>query len=167
MNVRPPLEFCPVPDTFTMVRTNLTDANVRELHALQRAAYAVESDRINYPNLPPLRETSEELLRSPEHWLLGRADGGLAGALAFLSPPGLLEISRLFVAPTHFKKGFASRLLREIERYADPGHRIIVSTAAANRPAIALYEKHGYRIIRRKMTDDGLSLVGLEKALRG
>ena len=156
-----------MPDNFTMVRTNLTDANVGELHALQRAAYTVESDRINYPNLPPLRETSEELLRSPEHWLLGRADGGLAGALAFLSPPGLLEISRLFVAPTHFKKGFASRLLREIERYAEPGHRIIVSTAAANRPAIALYEKHGYRIIRRKMTDDGLSLAGLEKALRG
>ena len=49
-----------------------------------------------------------------------------------------------------------------ISEKADP-ERVMVQTAAANRPAVRLYERHGFRTTSREALPDGLVIVKLER----
>lgn len=59
---------------------------------------------------------------------------------------GVVELRRMRVDPAHQRRGYADRLLRELERRAaDRGiRRLVLETDAQLRAATRLYEKHGY-----------------------
>lgn len=133
-------------------------ATVEALVALQRASYAVEAQMIGTTDLPPLKETPEELALSRETFL-GAFDPDLVGAISYRRRWGTLDIHRLVVRPTAFRRGIASALLRALPR----ARRVVVSTAAANAPARALYERHGFRVARESMVPPGIGLVHLER----
>jgi ribosomal-protein-alanine N-acetyltransferase len=77
------------------------------------------------------------------------ADGGLA-AFAVISFPGprVVNIITIDVHPGYRGKGMADALMAEIFRIASINdvRRIVLQVSVDNRPAIALYEKHGFAI---------------------
>lgn len=56
------------------------------------------------------------------------------------------ELKRIYVRPTHRRRGLASALLAELEARAHSAgyRRLVLETGAVQPEAIALYERHGY-----------------------
>ncbi|MET9960157.1 GNAT family N-acetyltransferase [Streptomyces sp. NPDC006326] len=122
------------------------DRTAAAVHAVGRAAYAVEAELIGFDGIPALRESLAEMRERPLHWL-GAVDGSgaIAGFLAWEEEPdGSVCVDRLCVDPSWFRRGIASLLLRHLLTEALPGRRIIVTTGAANTPAVALYARLGF-----------------------
>ena len=143
--------------------TTLDQDTAAQILAVQLAAYTVESELIGYAALPPLRETVDDILNSPEQFLVYRDGKQIVAVLSYERIEDRLDIGRLVVSPSHFRRGVASQLLVYLEQLHPTYGKITVSTAAANRPAIALYEKHGFHIAEHKTLADGLVLVQLTK----
>ena len=112
--------------------------------AVQRAAYAIEAELIGYPRLPPLHETLEGLQATPEELWLCEEGGELCGVVGLEQHADELVIARLFVAPPEFRRGIGSALVAQALARAD-GRRVRVGTGARNLPALALYERFGFR----------------------
>lgn len=138
----------------------------QQVHTLQQLAYLVESRLIEYPNLPPLRDTVDTLQQADELFLGYHDPRQLVGVIAYERLELTLNICRLVVHPQQFGRGIASRLLQAIEYQPHGQTSITVSTAAKNRPAVALYQKFGYQIRHTQTLPDGLELVELEKRLK-
>lgn len=147
-----------------IIHANIQDTTIAtQLHALQRTAYAVESVLIDYPQLPPLHESVEQLQAADERWLVYMDQSEIAGAVAYRNLDDTLDICRMIVSPTHFRRGIGRALLNALEEREPTMPRLIVSTAEQNEPAIALYEKQGFHIYERITLPDGLRLVHLQK----
>jgi ribosomal protein S18 acetylase RimI-like enzyme len=61
--------------------------------------------------------------------------------------PEAAEVISMWVAPAARGRGVGDRLLAEVERWArERGARTLrLAVAAGNRPAVALYLRHGFR----------------------
>jgi ribosomal protein S18 acetylase RimI-like enzyme len=139
------------------------DATVAELVALQRASYGVEAELIGAPSLPPMHETPEQLRACGETFLGLRRTGRLVGAVAYKRDDGTVDIHRLVVHPAAFRRGVATDLLDALEaREADARHWI-VGTSAANAPALALYERRGFRVTEERTLPGDIRYLGLER----
>jgi ribosomal protein S18 acetylase RimI-like enzyme len=137
----------------------------QQIYPLQQAAYLLESRLIDYPNLPPLHESIETLRQSQELFLAYWAEGQVAGVLSYIRHQDRLEICRLVISPHHFRQGIAGRLLQAVETVEPEIKRLTVSTALKNQPALALYQKYGYRQTSQTILPDGLVLVELQKEI--
>ena len=128
---------------------------------VQHAAYAIEAQLIGYPELPPAHETLAALRGCGEELWLCEEDGALLGAvgLEHVSQDELL-IARLFVAPSAFRRGVGTALVSHALAQAR-GRRVRVGTAAANLPALALYERLGFRRVGEREPAPGLRYVDL------
>jgi len=153
------------------VRSLLIEIDHRDPHIaariyeLQQAAYAVERDVIGVAEFFPLTVTAEQIAREPDTFL-GWWDGDrLVGVASFTATAEEIDVGRMVVHPAHFRRGIASALLRAVAERAAPGQRITVSTAEKNEPAVRLYQRHGFGIIRRTVLPDGLALVRLTKTI--
>lgn len=124
------------------------------------AAYTVEARLIGVADFAPLRRTAEDIAAAPSTFFGSSADGRLV-AVAELEELGreAMNIASFAVHPTAFRRGFGHRLLRHVLESEGSG-RVTVSTAAANRPAIALYEKEGFTVSRR-WGIEGIDMVTL------
>jgi ribosomal protein S18 acetylase RimI-like enzyme len=112
--------------------------------AVQHAAYAIEAELIGYPDLPPLHETLEGLQASAEEiWLCSEGDE-LVGVVGLERGEDEMVIARLFVAPACFRQGVGSALVGHALAQAG-GRPVRVGTGARNAPALALYERFGFR----------------------
>jgi ribosomal protein S18 acetylase RimI-like enzyme len=144
------------------------DEDARRLVELQQASYRVEADLIGAADLPPLRDTVETLRASGETFWGVEGDGGrLAGAVAYKRLGAILDIHRMMVHPDWFRRGIAGRLLRFVETAESGVRTVVVSTGAANGPARALYEKHGFVTTAEREVEPGLLVVSLEKRVAG
>jgi ribosomal protein S18 acetylase RimI-like enzyme len=130
-----------------------------QIYQLQQASYSVERDLIDYHDFPPLRVTAADIQQEPGIFLGVWAGEALLGILSYTVTPQLLDIGRLIVHPSAFRRGIASKLLSAVERSATGQQHLTVSTAEKNEPAVALYQKHGYHILKRSQLPDGLVLV--------
>jgi ribosomal protein S18 acetylase RimI-like enzyme len=85
------------------------------------------------------------------------------------TPPDLFGIYSLWVDPAHRRRGLAARLLGDAERWAGSvgARRTELFVADTAGPALALYERSGYRPSGRvdDPRDDGVAEIGLEKQL--
>ncbi len=72
------------------------------------------------------------------------------------------DISAFTVHPRSFRRGLGSRVLSYLLGiFGQEG--LTVSTAAANLPALGLYQKHGFRLCREWRREGGLEMVALER----
>ena len=92
----------------------------------------------------------DEMVAFPGVFLLARYEGEVVacGAVRPLEA-GLAEIKRMYVLPTARRRGFARRLLEELEQVArDLDVRVLRLETGVNQPeSVALYEGAGYRQI--------------------
>ncbi|MGG1660360.1 GNAT family N-acetyltransferase [Brevibacillus sp. NRS-1366] len=136
---------------------------VQQIWILQQASYRVEAQLIGWDDLPPLRESVDDLMNCQETFV-GYTEGReLAGAISFKLEGTTLDIHRMMVHPDHFRKGIASKLLQHVEKTQPDWQKMIVSTGALNEPAIKLYQRHGFRVVEQKAVAPGLELSFLEK----
>ena len=140
------------------------DATVEALVALQRASYAVEAELIGAAELPPQRETADELRESGETFLGARRDGTLVGAVAYVRDGGTVDIHRLVVDPAAFRGGIATALLDALDARERDAERWTVGTGAANAPARALYERRGFTVAEERLVGDGIRYVRLDRS---
>lgn len=124
------------------------------VHDLQRVAYRIEAELIGYDRMPPLREEVTDILRL-DLTILGAMEGAsLIGVLGYVRVSGTVDIDRLAVEPARFRRGVGRTLLDSLHRRESDASRFEVSTGAANRPAIALYEAMGYRLTSEEISHD-------------
>ena len=86
------------------------------------------------------------------NWLLEIPECVHVGMIAFQSIPPELEILRLGVHPDWRKRGHARFILEqlEIQTKSDKIESLWLEVHAANKPAISLYSKLGYKEIGRR-----------------
>jgi ribosomal protein S18 acetylase RimI-like enzyme len=139
------------------------DATVAALVELQRASYAVEAELIGAPSLPPMRDTPETLRASGETFLGVHRDGRLAGVVSYKREGGTVDIHRLAVHPSAFRRGVASALLDALEaREAGVAHWT-VGTGAGNLPARTLYERRGFAVTQERVVPGGIRWVRMDR----
>jgi ribosomal protein S18 acetylase RimI-like enzyme len=137
------------------------DLTLQRLVALQLASYAVEAQLIGAAELPPMRETTEQLRASGETFLGARREGRLVGAVSFKREGATVDIHRLVVDPSAFRGGVATTLLDALEAREAGAERWIVGTGAGNAPAVALYEGRGYAVTEERTVPGGIRWVQL------
>jgi ribosomal protein S18 acetylase RimI-like enzyme len=115
---------------------------------LQRASYTVEAELIGFGEIPPLRETPAEVARLDLTILGALEHGDLVGILGYRRFRDLVDIDRLAVHPSSFRRGVARSLIEELHAREVDAARFEVSTGADNGPAIAFYREMGYRLER-------------------
>ncbi|MDZ5473514.1 GNAT family N-acetyltransferase [Bacillus sp. 31A1R] len=129
---------------------------------MQRDSYMVEAEWIGSTDIPPLKESLEELLSCGEQFI-GYFEGeDLAGALAFKTNSTEVDIHRVMVHPNHFRKGIAKKLIQYIENLHHDKD-MIVSTGAKNTPAIQLYLGLGFTKVGEIEVGNGIVISNFKK----
>ncbi|MCR8643858.1 GNAT family N-acetyltransferase [Paenibacillus sp. N1-5-1-14] len=141
--------------------TNIQDAS--EIIRVQVPAYKIEAAIIGFSDIPPLKETLDEIIQCKEQFYGYYVDDELAGAISYQLEGNTLDICRLVVHPDHFRKGIASELLDFLLALELPYKRVIVSTGTLNTPAISLYKRFGFQEAGQIQINEQLSLINLEK----
>lgn len=146
---------------------DISDLDVaREVLELQRVAYRVEADLIGSDEIPALRETLTELQNCGETFLGIRIGGLLAGAVSWRFDGETVDLHRLVVSPSYFRKGLGLTLVRSAVSAEPTARRAIVQTGAANRPATALYSREGFVAVGELEPVVGLRVACFSKQLR-
>ncbi|MBM7840015.1 ribosomal protein S18 acetylase RimI-like enzyme [Alkalihalobacillus xiaoxiensis] len=142
------------------------DIQVREvaeqIYQLQRKSYQVEAELIQFECLRPLVETIEQLRSTEEIFFSYVVKGQIIGAISIERNKTTIDICRLMVDPSYFRRGIARQLLQHIESSTPSIYHYSVSTGAANKPAIKLYESVGFCKQSFELKE-GLLLVHLHK----
>jgi ribosomal protein S18 acetylase RimI-like enzyme len=136
--------------------------NAHALWALQRKAYQQEALLIDFRDLPPLRESIEDLMALQEIALGWVEQNTLQGAISYQSSNAGLEICRPAVDAAFQRAGIGRRPLSAVVDRAQ-GHTVCVSTAAANLPALRLYQSMQFGVVGYRSTPEGLHRVHLQR----
>ncbi|MBS8266648.1 GNAT family N-acetyltransferase [Mesobacillus boroniphilus] len=132
-----------------------------EVLELQRKSYRIEADLIGTDEIPPLKETFEQLQDCGETFIGCYVNGRLAGAVSYKKERNVLDIHRMMVHPEFFRRGIARKLLDQLDQIGAP--EMIVSTGSANTPAVKLYEKIGFERQEDSVVGDGLVIANFKK----
>jgi GNAT superfamily N-acetyltransferase len=139
------------------------DRLVKELYELQRAAYLIEARLINFYDIPPLKETIDELTECDETFFGYFEENSLVGALSYTIDGQELTICRMMVHPNHFRKGIAQELLHAVEKRNGDISIFKVATGKENLPARALYQNNGYHHLEDIEIVPGFFISSLKK----
>lgn len=136
-----------------------------EILKLQYLAYQSEAALFGSKDIPPLKETLEEVQEEYKKGTVLKLvtdEEEIIGSVRAYEKDGTAYIGKLMVHPDHRCKGYGSMLLKEIEKYF-PGKRYELFTSTRSVDNIRLYEKNGYKIFDRKEIDAELVFVYMEK----
>lgn len=138
--------------------------DLQEILALQYLAYQSEAALFGNKDIPPLKETIEELTEEFNKGTILKLveDGKIIGSVRAYAKNGTAYIGKLMVHPDHRCKGYGTLLLNEIEK-CFPDCRFELFTSTRSEDNIRLYQKLGYVIFDRKEITDELVFVYLEK----
>ena len=139
--------------------------DLEEILELQYLAYQSEAELFKSKDIPPLRETLDELadeFNEGEILKLVLDDGTIIGSVRATLKDGTAYIAKLMVHPDFRNRGFGSKLLREIEDcFPDTRYELFTSTKSVDN--IRLYQKMGYEIFDQKEISDEIVFVYMQK----
>ncbi|MDF2802211.1 MAG: acetyltransferase, family [Anaerocolumna sp.] len=145
---------------------NIKDkAIAKQVLDLQLISYPIEAKLINFYDIPPLKDTLEQLMDCSESFYGNYINNILAGILSFKIVDHILDIHRVCVHPDYLRRGIGEKLITYIEAQNPSINKIIVSTGKANIPAIKLYEKKGFIMVRDIEIAENFYITELEKTL--
>ena len=148
---------------------NIGKANqedLEEILQLQYLAYQSEAALFGTRDIPPLRQTLEEVRKEYQNGVILKMvseDGTIIGSVRAREEEGTVYIGKLMVHPVYRGRGYGTRLLCEIEGYF-PGKRYELFTSTRSESNIRLYQRNGYRIFDQKPGRGELVFVYLRKA---
>ncbi|MBO4425646.1 MAG: GNAT family N-acetyltransferase [Clostridiales bacterium] len=144
--------------------TKAEPGDLKEILDLQYLAYQSEAALFGNKDIPPLKQTLEEVQEEYKAGIILKMTDGnrIIGSVRALEKDGTVYIGKLMVHPGYRRRGFGKMLLTEIEGFY-PGKRYELFTSTRSRDNIRLYETLGYRKFDQKQIDDELQFVYMEK----
>ena len=139
--------------------------DLKEILALQYLAYQSEAKLFGNKDIPPLKETIEEVVEEYKAGIILKMtdeNNRITGSVRAREKDGTAYIGKLMVHPDLQRRGLGRRLLLEIENYY-PGRRFELFTSTRSVNNIRLYESVGYKQFDQRAVDDELVFVYMEK----
>jgi ribosomal protein S18 acetylase RimI-like enzyme len=150
---------------YQILKAEINDAE--EILEVQKLAYEIEAKRYNNYNIPPLKQTLEELKNQFKDYIILKAvaDGRIIGTVRAREKKGTCFIGMLAVQPDLQNRGIGTSLMKEIETYFAPKrYELFVGLNSDNN--IHLYKKLGYNIYKRDAYEYGdTDIYYMEKKL--
>ncbi|MEE1153812.1 MAG: GNAT family N-acetyltransferase [Acutalibacteraceae bacterium] len=139
--------------------------DLQEILALQYIAYQSEAKLFNDMDIPPLKQTIEEVYDEFRKGTFLKAideKGVIIGSVRAYQENNTVYIGKLIVHPDMQKKGLGTKLLLAIEaKYPNKRYELFTSTKSISN--IKLYKKLGYKIFKKEAISQELQFVYLEK----
>ena len=151
-----------------MTILNAAYGDLQAILSLQYLAYQSEARLVNNFNIPPLRQTLEEVRRELFNGVILKAvdDAGIiVGSVRGYEDAGTLYIGKLITHPDWQGQGIGSQLLHAIESMY-PQARYELFTGSKSVQNIRFYQKRGYTAFKEKVISPALTLVYMEKHCR-
>ena len=139
--------------------------DLKEILQLQYLAYQSEARLFDDPDIPPLKQTLDEVIEEFRRGIILKAtdeSGKIIGSVRAYSENGSVHIGKLMVHPDLQRMGLGSALLEAMEEEF-PGKRYELFTSTRSVGNIRLYKRLGYRIFKEEQISDELCFVYLEK----
>lgn len=140
-------------------------SDLQEILQLQYLAYQSEAKLFGSRDIPPLKQTLDEVVEEFRSGVILKMiddNNTIIGSVRAQECNGTVYIGKLMVHPDHRHKGCGTRLLSEIEKcFPDKRYELFTSTRSIDN--ICLYQKLGYTIFARKVVNDELEFVYMEK----
>ena len=152
-----------MPENMTIEKADMED--LEEILKLQYLAYQSEAALFGTMDIPPLKQTLEEVRQEYQNGVILKMiseDRKILGSVRAREENGIVSIGKLMVHPDHRGRGCGTRLLAEIEN-CFPGKMYELFTSTRSEANIRLYQRNGYRIFDRKPVKDELVFVYLRK----
>lgn len=139
--------------------------DLKEILQLQYLAYQSEADLFGSRDIPPLKQTLDEVIEEFNNGIILKMiddNTSIIGSVRAQERNGTVYIGKLMVHPDHRHKGFGTMLLSEIEKYFSV-KRYELFTSTRSLDNIRLYQKLGYKIFAHKSINEELEFVYMEK----
>ncbi len=139
--------------------------DLEEILKLQYLAYQSEAKLFNNTEIPPLKQTLEELLIEFQRGIILKVlseRNEIIGSVRASREEDSVYIGKLIVHPDRQREGIGTRLLLEIEKEY-PAQRYELFTSSKSERNIALYQQLGYDIYKEKKITEELKLIYLQK----
>ena len=133
---------------------NAEPQNIERIVAISKAAFDSDLDvGVSKPDGPPEYDSIawHIQMKNEGHLLQAVEDGEIVGgAILFLDKDGeTLYIGRIFIDPTHHRKGYGLSLMKMVETYYAGIRKIKLDTPLWNVRTNAFYTKLGYCEVSR------------------
>ncbi|SEQ96940.1 Ribosomal protein S18 acetylase RimI [Lachnospiraceae bacterium NE2001] len=150
--------------------------DLKEILELQYLAYQSEAALFGTDDIPPLKETLEEVIEEYNNGIvlkmvfdesekdteLSNENGKIIGSVRAYEKDGTAYIGKLMVHPDFRGQGYGTKLLNEIQKYySNKRYELFTSTRSVDN--IRLYEKNGFKKFKQEAVTDELIFVYMEK----
>ena len=131
--------------------TRAYESDLPEILKLQRLAFYENSIRYKDPNMPPMPQTLEELIKESKGQIFLKAtdNGKIVGAVRGRMDGDICRISKMMVHPDHQNRGIGQKLMASIEKQFD-AHIYELVTGHLDEKNDFLYKKLGYVLTGEK-----------------
>jgi ribosomal protein S18 acetylase RimI-like enzyme len=139
--------------------------DLNEILELQYLAYQSEAALFGTNDIPPLRQTLDEVVEEYNVGIILKMvdeNGIIIGSVRAKENNDTVYIGKLMVHPDYRGNGFGTKLLSEIE-HLFPNKRYELFTSTRSVDNIRLYQKSGYKIFSERIENDELTFVYMEK----
>ena len=148
-----------------MIITKANQYDLPLILELQYLAYQSEAKQFNDSNIPPLKQTLQDVQAEYQKGIVLKAldeDKTIIGSVRAYKENDTVYVGKLIVHPAWQRKGIGTKLLLEVEcEYPNQRYELFTSTRSSNN--IRLYERLGYKKFKEKVITDELHFVYLEK----
>ncbi len=148
-----------------MTITNATEDDLQNILELQYLAYQSEAKLFNDTDIPPLKQTLQEIKEEYQRGSILKVldeNDKIIGSVRAYEDNKSVYIGKLIVHPDWQKKGIGTKLLLEVENiYPIKRYELFTSTRSENN--IKLYKRLGYKIFKEESITSELCFVYLEK----
>lgn len=141
------------------------EKDLNEILELQYLSFKSEAEMIGSDDIPALKQDYEGIVEDFHNGMILKMlneDDVIIGSVRAFETGDTVEIARLMVHPNYRRKGLATLLLKEIEKYY-LGKRLELYTCTRSLCNIVLYESVGYKEYKTVSGDSELDFVYLEK----
>lgn len=142
--------------------------DLQEILDLQYLAYQSEAELFHDHDIPPLKQTLEDVQTEYQNGIILKAldtQKTIIGSVRAHFVNGTVYIGKLIVHPQKQGQGIGTELLRAVETEY-PGQRYELFTSNRSIRNIALYQRLGYTIFAQKKITEEMDFVYLEKLIK-